>query len=691
MLLPYLGGVPAVWNTCMVFFQFVLLAGYTASNYLSRFKPRVQVATHLAVVALSFIFLPVAIPAGWAPPAEGRPVFALLILLFAAVGLPFFTLSMSAPLFQKWFSGSGRRGASDPYFLYAASNAGSLIAVLAYPFFIEPAWTIRDQSRLWAWGFLLWGLITVWIYPKNALKPAVNAPAPRIAAGRKLRWLFLALVPSSAMLGLTTYITTDIASIPLIWIVPLGLYLLSFIIVFSRRPIFSHGATLRALTVAVSLLAMTMAARFTDPVTLPLHALTFFLVSLACHGELAKDRPGTENLTEFYLWMSAGGVLGGMFNALLAPVLFLRPVEYALAIAASCLCVRFVPKRSDLLAGAIFGAAVWGLHRAFLFGDIERYPAPVFAALFILIFCLPVGVLLVFSARPPRLALAAGLFMLLGIAAPAGQESLLRAGRSFFGISVIKEQQVPEQGTFRFLMHGTTVHGIQSLDPAHRNEPFCVFHRSGPAGLIFSVHQSVSTNPNVAVIGLGAGSLASYGKKGEQWDYFEIDPVVKEFAGDFTFLRDSQASWHVTMGDGRLSLTRQPDKRYGLIVLDAFSSDSIPVHLMTHEAIRLYLSKLDSGGLLVFNISNRYLKLERVLSVLARDAGLAGVLIRDVRPGSKRSKVYYDPIQPSDWYVMARDPKDLQPFAADPRVLVVPASPDARPWTDDCSNVLSAL
>jgi len=712
MVLPLLGGTPAVWNTCLVFFQTVLLAGYAYAHASAKLLGRRgQTSLHIAVLLAALLILPFHVPNGWAPPAGHNPAGWLLLLLAAAVGAPFFALSASTPMLQNWFAHSGHPSAADPYFLYAASNAGSLLGLLAYPLLLEPALRLSTQTRLWAWCYgLLLVLVAacavrVWRGPDKAPSTA-SAPAPRglvqdnaagenpevLNARRRFRWVALAFVPSSLMLGVTSALTTDIPAIPLLWVLPLTLYLLSFILVFARRPILSHQWLVRRLPFLILATSIPIVFKAVLPllVVVPLDLLTLFAVAMVCHGELSRSRPSARRLTEFYLWVSVGGVLGGIFNALIAPLVFSSLVEFPIALVLAAALrppidvVKDTPRARmlDYLLPVALGVC---LEAVLLMMQAEGLKPS--RALNILIFGYTMVWCLSFGKRPLRFALGVAALILASRVYTGPFGHILRTERSFFGVYRVADDDV---NGFRVLFHGATVHGMQSRDPTRVCEPLAYYTRDGPIGQVFAAHQGARLS-QVAVIGLGAGALASYQTPGQQFTFYEIDPLVERIARDpryFTFISGCAPQARVVLGDARLSLCDAADHTYGLIVLDAFSGDSIPTHLLTCEALHIYLRKLAPGGALAFHISNRYLDLRQVLGNLAQDSALVCLVNSDTAVGEndiKNGKL------PSLWAVMARNSGNLAQLARDPHWKPVPAVAGARVWTDDFSNVVSII
>lgn len=705
MVLPLLGGTPAVWATSMVFFQATLLAGYAYAHWsVARLGIRRQALVHVPLVLLPLLLLPVGVPGGWTPPTQGQPVLWLLGLLTFSLGLPFFVLSASAPLLQRWFASTGHPSGKDPYFLYAASNAGSMLALLAYPFVMEPSLPLDIQSTVWAFGYGALAVGTIacsWLVqrargrdewdagagtPEGEEEPA---PAP-LTAVRRLRWVALAFVPSAFMLAVTTYISTDIAAIPLLWVVPLALYLLTFIVVFSSTRPFPLVWTVRVQAVVVITLILVMLVdngALPRWLTLGLPLLTLFLSALVLHAQLAADRPPPRDLTAFYLWIAVGGVLGGAFTALLAPVVFDTLVEYPLAIVLACMLMPRLahrptnPRRERILLTLLPAVAMLGT--VLLIVSADRW-LPTIGRIVALTLALALCALLV--TRPLRFGLALGAVMIAAAIASADQSTVVYSERTFFGVQQVLRD---EAGRFHRLMHGTTVHGIQSTDPRLSTEPLSYYHRDSPVGQVMTQLPAADA-PQIGVVGLGTGSLACYARPGQQWTFYEIDPVMERIARDpdlFTFLADCPGEHEVVLGDARLSLNHASDGRFGVLVVDAFTSDAIPVHLLTREAIELYMSKLAPGGVVMVHISNRYLDLSPVLANLAWDLGLSSLY------GANRQTLEQlaQGKSASEWVILARRPADLGNLAQDRQWSGLVAEPGSRVWTDDFSDVFSVF
>jgi spermidine synthase len=772
MVLPLLGGTPSVWNTCLLFFQATLLGGYAYVLVLTRWAgTRAQVLIHAVVLLAAAWALPPSVGAGatGGAPADGSPVGWLLLTLTATAGLPFFALSATAPLLQKWYTRTGEASADDPYFLYSASNAGSLAALVGFPLLLEPLLTIGRQGTLWSLGYAALAALVLacaaasW-RPSARSKARPNERGPgeggdeagavesvdgravvpsTVTARRRLRWLLLAFVPSSLVLGATTYITTDIASAPLLWVVPLSLYLLSFVLVFARRPPFGWRAAARLLPGAGILLALVYLSGATEPAwfLILFHLIFLFIASVVCHGQLAEDRPDARHLAEYYLLLSAGGALGGLFNAVVAPLVFDALVEYPLVVVVACylrpafragsfnLFGLELGARPALRAGAWEGesgaAVIRGDAAARKGEDVGDDEAELAAGRLrerrrdvLLPLAVGAGVLLLaavasltelrgvervalvlgvplfalnhfFAARPARFALALGAVMLAGSLVGGRTGETLHAERNFFGTIRVS---LEDSGETMRLYHGSTLHGRQYRDPSRECEPLSYYHRGGPLGAVFAAYEAgPALSPNVAVVGLGTGASAAYSKAGQSWTFYEIDPSVARIAQDslyFTYLsRCSAAPARVVLGDARIRLREAPPAAYGLIILDAFSSDAVPAHLLTREALDLYLSKLAPGGLVAYHTSNRTLELERVVTGLTREAGLAAYVFNDddYQPGIGK--------EPSEWVVVARLDTDLGPIATDARWRPLSGAGDTPGvvWRDDFSNILSVF
>jgi len=704
LLLPLLGGAPAVWNTCMVFFQAALLAGYAYAHLIStRLAPRGQVLVHGLLLVAALIALPVAIPSGWTPPVDGNPVGWLLGTAAVAVGLPFFVVSATSPLLQRWLSLTRHPAARDPYFLYAASNLGSLLALLGYPLLMEPRLGLAQQSRWWAVGYagcvvalLACGVVMARRSREPTGLAATPEPVvPAVAPTWRERgfWVLLAFVPSSLMLSVTNYITMDLAAIPLLWVIPLAIYLATFSLAFSRQRALSLPVSARWLRLALVLVVTTLALRASAPIGLLilLHLFGLFAAAMVCHQQLAVRRPAPQFLTQFYFWIALGGVLGGAFNALVAPVVFVAVTEYPLGLWAVSWLLPAVGQ-PGAAARKLWRELAWPVGLAvgcgLLLAVAQFFPAVVNSIGGRLVIVGTPALVCLYCSRH-RLRFALGLLVLFVVGRNQAHQgnTVLFAERSFFGIHRVETNA---ERQLHWLFHGTTVHGIQWQDAARRGEPLAYYSRTGPLGQIMDV-AGPARRQTVALVGLGAGGASCYAQPGEQWTYFEIDPVVEKVARDpqfFSYLNDAPAGWAIVLGDARLTLRTVPAQHYGLIVLDAYNSDAIPLHLVTREALALYGEKLRPDGILAWHITNRHLDLEPVLAALAEDGGWVCVLRddQDLTPAEIAARK-----APSRWAVMTRTPAALGSLVEDPRWQPARRRPDVKLWTDDYANLFRVL
>ncbi len=702
LLLPLLGGSPAVWNTCMVFYQSLLFLGYLYAHFLStRANQRRQIMVHAAIIMISLLALPVALPENITPPTDSNPTFWLCWTLFLAIGLPYFVISTTSPLVQKWFANIGHHTSHDPYYLYAASNAGSLLALLSYPFLLEPAIGLSLQKTSWSLGYLiLCALImtcAIVLWKSQQTKTNIEDYAPEtstLSLRQKSHWMALAFVPSSLLLGLTNFISTDIASVPLLWIIPLTLYLLSFVIVFSKWNHVIHPWMVKGQPVV---LIPFIAYAFINPADLPywtyliLHLLAFFFAVMVCHGELAKNRPSTQHLTSFYLIMSFAGMLGGMFNTFVAPFIFNGIYEYPLMIVAALLLrpgVVFSFSKSMLLqiilplfliiAGIIIYANCTDLLQYFDIIVISLI------ALTLLSFLL--------RTKPVAFAFLTGAIIFLALGLHGLSSHTLYQERTFFGVLAVRESVLTNEQqqaeTYHELFHGTTKHGAERLTDDAATIPYTYYSRPGPMGQLFKTFDTTNQHWNIGVVGLGAGALTCYAKDQQNWTLYEIDPLVVDIASNpdyFHYLQRCSQDSTLRIGDARLSLEKESNQHFDLLIMDAFSSDSVPTHLLTEEALKLYFDKLKPDGILAFHITNRHLLLKKVLSIHAEHLHLAA-LIQEFKP-QQASEL----IVATDWVVIAKKPETLAPLTIS-RLGTWQKMPlyfDMKPWTDDYTNIIS--
>ena len=696
MLLPRFGGTPAVWNATMVFFQTVLLVSYGYSYLLSKIPSvRRQVAVHVTIAFVALFSLPI----GLRPLATGTPTapaLAVLLSLVVAVGTPFFVLGAAAPTLQQWFGKTGHPRAHDPYFLYVFSNAGSLGALVMYPIAVEPLLTLHQQSLLWSGGFLLSCAVTIGcalVFTRSARlregsesSVAVAQPVEKRVNRRSVaKWLFLSFGPAGLLLAVTTYITTDLAAVPLLWVAPLGLYLLSFVVAFSRFGSRTSQFWLDGQLIAVVLVsaALTLTLGVSKLTLIPLHLAAFFTVCTACHLQLAKARPHPHELPAYYFWLAMGGLLGGLVNVFLWPIVFTSAVEYPLMLVALCM---LRPKReaqvskdrwADVLIPA---AALLGLVILFKAPLPASWPSVVPYATFVAVAILCT----MMWNRPVRLSLTFGAWFLTPVLARP-TENLLLGERNFFGV-----YRVREQDGFHALYHGTTLHGAQRSDTGSRTQPLTYYHEGGPLGTAFAAIRSADKDLRVAVVGLGTGTVACYGRLGERWTFIELDPFVEKLARDttlFTYLRDCPPHVSVTVSDGRLALERSRAGEFDLILLDAFSSDAIPVHFLTREAFQGYRKVLARDGFLLLHLSNRYLDLLPVVAASARATGQSVLVGRDESARREGPRPF---ISSSVWMAVFSDPS-VGALLSNASGWKTETVSSMRPWTDSYSNLVGAL
>lgn len=706
MVLPRLGGSPAVWSVAMVFFQSLLLGGYAYAHYLTLLRNRVYpVVFHLVLLLIALATLPLSISGGWdTPPASGY-AFWLLGLFAVSIGLPFFALAANNPLLQAWFVRTGHPNGPDPYFLYASSNIGSFLALLSYPVLLEPMFSLRTQNLIWTAGYgLLIVLIAacgVLLLRSPAWKPAetsdahVAAPAPSLAL--RLRWIFLAAVPSGLLIAVTAHISTDVAAAPLLWVLPLSLYLLTWVLVFQSRPLLPHRwiVLLQPLAITGVIILLAIGGEQNLLMMLGGHLLCFFVIAMACHGELAKARPAASYLTGYYVALSFGGMVGGLFAGLIAPYSFSWIAEYPILIAFAVLCRPVVATRWPvlnrwfwpLLAIVAVALIAPAYTSGKAFGLLENWRVALVGAVAVL------GLILAVLLKLDRVKFAAVVVLALAlIRLYPSDEGRVETVRSFFGVHKIV---VTTDGKYHVLMHGTTIHGAERfLDDqgrplTGRPEPISYYHADGGMGLAIAAMRVRKPAPlRVAVIGLGSGSLACASKPGENWKFFEIDQSMVDTARDpkyFRFVSECDPGMQPVMGDARLTFAREPDGTYDLIIVDAYSSDAIPIHLATAEAMAIYKNKLAPDGAVMMHVSNRHLELASVVVGIADANDLKSWVYSE---DSGRDAEY---IFSTNVVISAREAADVGNLAASPQWTLTDVDDDQRVWTDDYSNVLGAV
>jgi hypothetical protein len=701
MVLPRLGGAAAVWSVAMVFFQTTLLAGYAYAHLLTRFAPgRMSVFIHLAVMVVACLALPLHIASGWGRPPPVGEAFWLLGLFTVSIGLPFFALAANGPLLQAWFVRTDHPAAKDPYFLYAASNVGSFLALLSYPVVVEPFVRLGDQTWIWTIGFyvliaLIAGCGALLLRSPNRAPDALTADAQDIAppTWRDIAfWVALAAVPSGLLIAVTAHIATDVAAVPLLWVAPLALYLLTFVIVFQTRPIIPHRLVVDVQPIfIVGLVFVFIVVPVSSIVGLiALHLSVFFVCALMCHGELARRRPAPRHLTAYYMWISAGGMIGGIAAGLIAPHVFNWVAEYPILIVLAVLC-------RPGLARPIRGTGQYWLFAALAVAVLMVIAATAFdVGIDPSLFSVFVGVLLGLSvqfwrAPLPFATIVACLFVAYQLYNTSPSDLLVR---NFFGVLNVMETN---DGRFRVLWHGTTAQGAERILDDQGNpitgRPEMIsefFAGAGIAQTLDAVHAKVTGPINFAVVGLGTGTLACQVRPGDTLTYYELDPDIVRIARDpnlFNFVTECAPNAPIVVGDARLRLADAPDHSYDLIFVDAFIGAAIPVHLLTREAMALYLSKLKPNGIVAMHVSNLNLELA---SVVAGIASANGAIARVYDGGD----VQEDPSQ-QHWVprvaAVARRDEDFGALAKSAFWPVRERDPSQRVWTDDYSNIVGAI
>ncbi len=767
-LLPVFGGGSSVWTTCMLFYQSLLLLGYLYAHILmTRFGRVPQMIIHTSVLVLALV-AGIMFDTPEAPPtASTFPVPWLIGQLLLVSGLPFFAISSAGPLIQGWFARTGHHRANDPYFLYAASNTGSLIGLLAYPLVFEPNMGVSSQREIWLIGFGIFtvlalfaasrtkGKTSVKLSPKEAKRqrklekrkeqelearapmvtptPESDEHAPHINDAitwkRRLYWIYLAFVPSSILLGVTSYITTDVVSLPLLWVLPLALYLITMIIAFSslvERAVKDFTRPMVILVIGAMVLIMANELNAEGPMALIVivELLLLFSIGVVCHGRLSLDRPDARHLTEFYLLMSVGGALGGMFNGIFAPLVFNTNLEYPIALV---LAVAVLPWSRDLIDMSIEKAKrikltrrivlpsialVYVMGMGFFGQDLAAFidellngqsegPQPVNMTLVALMSAVPP--LLVYLTWKDGLACALTLLVpMIAIQYTTATDSrTIHRKRTFYGIHEVTRQNLYDAFNDRWvnihvIHHGTTIHGIQYNEPDLELEPLGYYHFEGPCGMIMNTIKSMRPEgARIGIMGLGSGAIAAHGREQEEIVFFEIDPEVEAIARDpelFTFLEKAPADIEVRLGDGRKLIEdseEMGEEKFDLIHADAFSSDSIPTHLLTVEAINLYFDRLEDDGMVVLHISNRYLDLMPLVFELAVQTTPYAPLVAIDNNVPDEQKMYRFA---SVWVVLTRNPETAgRLLDAGMESYVIDPEDRIRVWTDDYSNIISLI
>ena len=706
MVLPRLGGSPAVWSVAMVFFQSLLLAGYAYAHFLMQIRNRtIPVVAHLVLLCAAMLTLPLAIAGSWGDPPTSGYAFWLLGLFVVSIGLPFFALAANNPLLQAWFVRTGHPAGPDPYFLYASSNIGSFLALLSYPVLLEPMFTLRTQNLMWTGGY---GLLIVLIAGCGVLllrSPAraaadlateeTSAPAPSWML--RARWIFLAAVPSGLLIAVTAHISTDVAAAPLLWVLPLSLYLLTWVLVFQSRPLLPHKwmLWLQPLAIAGVIVLLAVGGEQNLLLTLGGHQFCFFLIAMGCHGELARTRPAAKYLTGFYVALSFGGMVGGLFAGLIAPFAFSWVAEYPILLALAALCRPAAGERWPawsrwywpflaVLAVALIAPA-WSEgsiptwiddHRVWVAGGVGVLA----------------GVIAVLLNADRWKIFATAVVALILIRVYPSDEGRVVTARSFFGVHKIV---VTPNGQYHVLMHGTTIHGAQKFlnddgsPVTGRPEPISYYHKDGGIGrAITAIRERKGAPLRVAVIGVGAGTLTCAVEPGETWKFFDIDQTMVDTARDpkfFTYIQNCAPDVKPVIGDARLTFAKEPEGVYDVIIVDAYSSDAIPIHLATQEAMQIYKAKLAPQGAVVMHVSNRHLELESVVVGIADANDLKSWVYNE---DSGRDDEY---IFATDVVVSAREEADVGALASSDKWSETEPTEGQRVWTDDYSNILGAV
>ncbi len=705
LVLPILGGSAAVWNTSLVFFQAALLAGYLYAHALQRVASlRAQVLIHGGVlVVAALLSLPLSLSSLMPDPGRQPPALWLVEMLTLSVGAPFFALSATAPLLQAWRARtSPDEESGGPWSLYGASNLGSLLALLAYPVLIEPGLGLAGQRSLWSIGFLIFGVLLfalaalLWRQVAAPARPTLSTPA-RVSWLDRARWVALAAIPSSLLLGVTTYVVTDIGSAPFLWVAPLALYLLTFVLAFQAKPPRWRGAALIAQAITIMLACAVIPAAAPVPMAflpaLTVHFVNFFLTALVCNLALVARRPDASRLTEFYLCLSIGGVIGGAFNAFVAPAVFNANIEYPAVLALSCLARPWgLGKRRAVwpvvmvvLCGLFTLLAVTIIHPP---PALDRLIVPLGITgrrvVTILVILVVADLAFAVRNRAPYF-LACAVLLLWGGSVFIGHTQLIHQWRGFYGILREGRAEQPALGgEIHRLTNGSTLHGAEATAPAFRCQPLLYYAHETPIG------QVLDAALDVGVVGLGAGTMAAYDRAADRFTFFEIDPLVLKVASDprnFAYVsRCAKGRLGVVLGDARLTLGHRTTGPFDVLLIDAFSSDSVPAHLLTVEAARLYLSRIKPDGVVILHLSNRNLDLINPALAVARAAG--GVALLQTHHFDRKLPSFWESSE--DAVIIARNPAALTPFAADPRWRAS-GSHGVAPWTDDHIDLFGAL
>ena len=728
-ILPWFGGGPGVWTTCLLFFQTLLLGGYAYAHFTStRLKPRTQALTHLALLGFSLLWLPIIPGAGWKPAAGDEPTLRIFLLLTATLGLPYLLLSATGPLLQRWFNLT--HPDKSPYRLYALSNFASLLALVGYPFVIEPLFSRAAQARGWSVALVCFAaLCGACAWQIRRANPAAAQPenphdhAPDPTGWQKFLWLALPAVASVLLVATTSKLCVDVAVIPFLWVLPLALYLLSFIICFDHARWYSRGVFAALLVVAGVLVCYYLSAGRHDRMVRQIagYNAALFVACMLCHGEVYRLRPSPRHLTSFYLHLSAGGALGGLFVAVLAPLVFNDHYEFQIGyfVLAGLLAVLGLVQRSRALAigvgaGTLAGAVVlplfflakakapgllvqlagYGNASRVFYVEYRWWAAGVLLVLLCSlrgVFRAPAGTWhLRFAALPLALTALLGAAFIIQIR--GRNADLLESSRNFYGTLTVRQYGQPASTSFySVLNHGITTHGLQFARLPFSPWTTTYYGRKSGIGLLLQNTEPTEGGRKFGFVGLGAGTLAAYGLPGDQLRFYEINPAVARLARErFTYLKATAAAVKVVLGDARLSLEDElahgAPQHFDVLALDAFSSDAIPIHLLTQEAFAVYLQHLKPDGVLAVHISNRYVDLGPVVAALAAQSHLHLLTISET-PNKKHWWLYT-----SVWALLSRDASRLA-LADIQRAADKPGPAPAKPvlWTDDRASVVGVL
>jgi hypothetical protein len=693
MALPRVGGAPSIWNSAMLVYQLLLLGGYAYAHWVSRMRPRRQVGLHIILLGVAALWLPIGLRE-MLPPAESEPAFWVPWFLISSIGPLFFIISSQAPLMQRWYALETARG--EPYTLYAASNLGSFAGLISYPLLVEPLMSLQQQSWLWTGLYAVLVLLVVLCaltVPAQAVEavPQETTPAPTVR--QIAHWVVLAAVPSGLMLSTTTHMTTDIVAMPLLWVMPLGLYLLSFVIAFAARRGPANVITMLAPLIILIAGGLAFSDGTRNPfVSASLGLVLMLAVAVALHSEMFRLRPAVDHLTRFYLAMSFGGMLGGLFCAIVAPLLFDWAYEHPLLILAAALLVPQIvlvpwPRPLTLVLSLVLPVFALLISYASATGRFGPGAGAMMGGSIVVS-------LLALACLGRRWAFAVSLAALMlsyggwGTIARSLQDARTR---SYFGIYEVSTRP---DGSARVLMHGTTLHGLQNLEPGLETVPTTYYARRSGVGLALANAEALfGAHPRIGVIGLGSGTLSCYARPNQAWTFFEIDPAMVHVARDrFTFLNQCAPQARIVLGDARLSMARQPAGSIDILAVDAFSSDAVPMHLLTREALEVYGRAVQRDGIVLFHISNRYLDLKPVVADIARRNGWAAAVLEYV-PNDEEQAMN---ATVSVWIALSRNPAmigrlvtlsggDAQNWSA------LDTTPGFAGWSDDHASILPII